>query len=177
MKKIFIPLFLFFTLLLSCEAIDELTKFDLDIQTSASIPATTLIDIPFDVQTPDVTTNSQSTFENNNTNRDLIESIKLTRMQLSITSPDDGNFNFIREIRIFIEADGLEEIEIANALDLENTNSNTLLLQSERQELREYLIKDSYQLRIQTITDETINQTHNITIDSKFRVDANILGV
>lgn len=177
MKKIFIPLFLFFTLLLSCEAIDELTKFDLDIQTSASIPATTLIDIPFDVQTPDVTTNSQSSFENNNTNRDLIESIKLTRMQLSITSPDDGDFNFIREIRIFIEADGLEEIEIANAIDLENTNSNTLLLQSERQELREYLIKDSYQLRIQTITDETINQTHNITIDSKFRVDANILGV
>jgi hypothetical protein len=177
MKKIFIPLFLFFTLLLSCEAIDELTKFDLDIQTSVSIPATTLIDIPFDVLTPDVTTNSQSTFENNNTNRDLIESIKLTRMQLSITSPDDGNFNFIREIRIFIEADGLEEIEIANALDLENTNSNTLLLQSERQELREYLIKDSYQLRIQTITDETINQTHNITVDSKFRVDANILGV
>ena len=177
MKKILFSAFIVFGLLISCDAIDELTKFDLDYQSSFSIPPTTLVNIPISLDTPDVTTGSESSFESNNTNKDLIESIKLTMMTMTIEAPEDGDFNFLKEIYIYINAEGLEEIEIANGIDLENINSNILELNILDQELKEYIKEDSFNLKVRTTTDETINETHNIVIDTKFRVDAEILGV
>ncbi len=177
MKKILLPIFIVLGLLVSCDAIDELTKFDLDYQSNFSIPPTTLVNIPIALDTPDITTGSESSFESNNTHKDLIESIKLKTMTITIETPEDGDFNFLKEIYIYINAEGLEEIEIANGIDLQNTNSNVLELNILDQELREYIKEDSFNLKVRTTTDETINETHNIVIDTKFRVDAEILGV
>ena len=177
MKKILLSLFISFGMLTNCSVIDELTKFDLDYQSNFSVSSTTIIDTPFSFDTPDVTTDSESSFENNNTHKDLIESIKLKRIKLTIESPEDGDFNFLKEIHVFINAENVEEIEIANSFDLENTDSNVLELDVLGQELQEYIKKDSFNLRVKTVTDETLNQTHDIIIDSKFRVDAKILGV
>ncbi|PYE83344.1 hypothetical protein DFQ11_101777 [Winogradskyella epiphytica] len=177
MKNNLLLLCLSFVMLSNCDVIDELTHFDIDLQTNYSVPATTLIDTPFNFNTPEVTTESESTFENNDTNSNLIESIKLKRIKLTIDSPTEGNFNFLREMHVYIKADNVEEVEIANIYDLQNTNSNNLELDVLGEELEAYIKKDSYQLRIKTITDETLNQTHDITIDTKFRVDAKILGV
>ncbi len=177
MKKILLPIFIVLGLLASCDAIDELTKFDLDYQSNFSIPPTTLVNIPIALDTPDITTGSESSFESNNTHKDLIESIKLKTMTITIETPEDGDFNFLKEIYIYINAEGLEEIEIANGIDLQNINSNVLELNILDQELREYIKEDSFNLKVRTTTDETINETHNIVIDTKFRVDAEILGV
>ncbi len=177
MKKFLFPLLASLTLLFNCDVADKLTKFDLNLQTNYTIEPTVLVDSPFNTFTPDVTTESESTFQNNNTNKDLIESIKLSRIQLTIDTPADGNFNFLKEIHVYIEAEGLEEIEIANRFELENSNSLTLGLDVLGQELKEYLKKDSYSLRVQTTTDETISETHEIIIDTRFRVDAKILGI
>jgi len=177
MKKNLLLLFVPVILLLNCSAIDELTKFDLDYQTSYSIAPSTLINTPFDIQTPDMTTESESTFENNDTRKDLIESIKLKTIKLTIDTPQDGDFNFLKEIHVYINAEDLEEVEIANAFDLEDTNSKTITLEVTDQELKEFIKKDTFSLRVKTVTDETISETHDITIDTKFRVDAEILGV
>ena len=177
MKKFLLSLFITFAIITSCSVIDELTKFDLDYQTNYSVSSTTLINTPFSLDTPDVSTESESSFESNNTQKDLIESIKLKTIKMTIDSPEDGDFNFLKEIYVYINADGIEEIEIANSIDLENTNSSVIELDVLDQELKEYIKEDSFNLRIRTTTDETINETHNIIIDTKFRVDAKILGV
>ncbi|MUU79122.1 hypothetical protein [Winogradskyella endarachnes] len=163
--------------LVSCDVVDELTKFDLDYQTNYSIAATTLINTPFTLDTPDVTTESESSFESNDTHKDLIESIKLKSLKLTIDAPEDGDFNFLKEVHIYIDAEDLDEVEIANVYDLENTDSNILELDVLGEELKEFIKKDSFSLRVQTVTDETINETHDIIIDTTFRVDAEILGV
>ena len=177
MKKTLLSFFIAFAILTSCNVIDELTKFDLDYQTNYSVAPTILIDTPFSIDTPDVTTESESSFENNNTHKDLIESIKLKTIKMTIESPEDGNFNFLKEIYVYINADGIEELEIANSIIFENTNSSVIELDILGQELKEYLKEDNFNLRIKTITDETINETHDIVVDTKFRVDAKILGV
>ncbi len=177
MKKTLLSFFIVFAMLTSCDVIDELTKFDLDYQTNYSIAPTILIDTPFSLDTPDITTDSESSFENNNTHKDLIESIKLKTIKMIIESPEDGNFNFLKEIYVYINADGLEETEIANTVIHDNTNSNVIELDVLGQELKAYLKEDNFNLRIKTITDETISETHNIVVDTKFRVDAKILGV
>lgn len=177
MKKTLLLFVAYCMLFTGCDVVDELTKFNLDFQTNYSVEPTTLIDSPVNFFTPDVTTESESSFENNNTRKDLIESILLKNITLSIDDPENGNFNFLKEIHVYIEAEGVEEVEIANALDLEDTNSKTLSLEVTDKELKEFIKKDSFKLRVKTVTDETISETHNITIDTEFRVDAKIFGL
>lgn len=177
MKSNLLTILLALVVLVSCDVVDELTKFDLDYQTNYSIAATTLINTPFTLDTPDVTTESESSFESNDTHKDLIESIKLKSLKLTIDAPEDGDFNFLKEVHIYIDAEDLDEVEIANVYDLENTDSNILELDVLGEELKAFIKKDSFSLRVQTVTDETINETHDIIIDTTFRVDAEILGV
>ncbi|WP_246848982.1 hypothetical protein [Aquimarina sp. U1-2] len=176
MKKLFAICAL--TIFLSCEdELNRLTVFEVDDTTEFTIPSSTIIEIPDNIGTPSITTNSQSEFENNNTNSNAIESVTLKSLRLTIQSPEDGNFNFLQEVHIFIKADGLEEQELAFAENIENTNANVLDLQTTGVELKEYVKRDSYSLRINTTTDETINQNHDIQVYSVFRVDAEILGI
>ncbi|MGY3793787.1 hypothetical protein [uncultured Aquimarina sp.] len=167
-------LMLFFV---SCEELERLTVFEIDYDSEFTVASTTIIDVPISIETPPVPTNSESEFESNNTSSSLIESIQLKRLSLIIESPESGDFNFLQEVRLFIDAEGLEETEIAFAEDLENENLKVIELETTRAELKEFLKKDSFTLRASTTTDETINEDHKIKVDCVFRVDANILGL
>lgn len=159
------------------DALSELTKFDLDYESEVRIPATTLVNSPISLNTPAVTTNSNSRFENNDTNADLVESVKLKSMTLTITEPNDGNFDFLNEIKIGIKADGLDEVEIAVATDIMEDGKRILEMATSDVELKEYIKKDEYSLNVSTTTDQTISEEHIIEIKSVFAVDAEILGL
>lgn len=162
---------------ISCDKIDELTKFDIDYTTNFTIQATTLLGTPFDIVTPETTTNSESEFENNNTNSNLVESVKLTTLRLDLQTPASGDFDFLNDIFIYITADGLPEQLIASKVDIPENGARSLTLDIENVELEEYIKKDSYRLRTETTTDQTIESDHEIEIYTKFKVDAEILGV
>jgi hypothetical protein len=175
MKNLF---YLSLVLLFSqCEVIDKFTQFNIDNQTEFTVSSTTIIDSPFDINTPDITTNSSSEFSNNDTRSDLIESIKLTSLKLQIKTPTDGNFNFLKAVTIFINADGLDEIEIASISDIPDNDLTSLDLDTSSSDLKAYIKKETYTLRVETVTDQLIAEDHVITADSRFRVDAKILGI
>lgn len=161
----------------SCDRIDELTMFDVEYTTSFTIPSSSIIDLPFDITTPETTTNSEATFENNDTRSDLVESVKLRELRLDLTAPSDGDFNFLNEIEIFINAEGLPEVLIASDLNIEPNGLQSINLDVEDTELREYIRGETYTLRTRTLTDETINEDHDIEVFTRFRVDAEILGI
>ena len=99
MRK-YISIIVLAVLISNCSKLDELTKFDMDYDTQVTIPSSAGINLPFDVLTPDTETNSESTFESNDTRKDLIEEIKLTKLQLVITSPSETDFSFLESISI-----------------------------------------------------------------------------
>ncbi len=160
-----------------CDVIDKLTQFNIDHQTEFTVASTTIINTPININTPDVTTNSSSEFSNNDTRADLIESIKLTSLRLRINSPSDGSFNFLKSITIYIDAEDLDEIEIASLSDIPDDDFTSLSLDTNDNELKEYIKKDSYSLRVETVTDQTISEDYVIKADSRFRVDAEVLGI
>lgn len=166
-----------FILFIQCETLDKLTQFNIHNQSEFTINATTVVDTPFDVYTPDITTNSTSEFSNNNTNANLVESIKLKSLNLRITTPADGNFNFLKSARIFISASGLDEVEIAHIYDLTDDDLTLINLDTTGAELKAYVKKDSYTLRVETVTDQVVTQDHTIETNAVFRVDAKILGL
>lgn len=158
-------------------AIDKLTKFDLDYETSYTIPAVSIINFPVSLNTPGVNTNNETTFENNNTNKNSVESIRLKSMSLNINTPENANFNFLKEIRIYIKTPNVEEIEIANLIDIENLDSNKLELDVLDEELRAYIKEDEFTLRVRAIADEITSEERQITIKTIFAVDAKVLGI
>ncbi len=178
-----LSIFLLALVFTACDAVDEIanvdkfTKFDLNSSSEVSIPETTIVNTPVELDTPTIESNSSSAFSNNNTTKDLIESIKLTEMKLEIKSPESANFNFLKEITLFINADGLEKKQIAFKNNIANNDSSFILLDIVDTELKEYLIRDNYVLNVTTTTDEAIDEDCDITISTKFLVDAKILGI
>jgi hypothetical protein len=176
MKKHFALFLLISISLFGCKKLDKFTKFNLEYNESVSIPATLGVNLPFNIYTPDVSSNSEASFSANNTRKDLIEEIKLTQLDLTITSPTNGNFNFLKTIEVYISADGLSELKIASKENIPNTMLTNLALDISNVDLKEYLKKDKFKLRLYTTKDQAVTNDYQINVHSKFFVDAKILG-
>lgn len=175
MKYIFY-LFLCATIANSCSQVDKFTMFEMSYESNISIPPTTAINLPIVVFTPDMTTESESEFEINDTRKDLVESITLQELTFTLTSPQDEDFSFLKSIRVFISADGIPEEQIAFKDPVEDSNKNTLSLDLSDANLQQFIIQDIFSLRVQTITGELFTAAHEIDINTVFFVDAKILG-
>lgn len=173
------PLLLLFLLVfaIGCDKAEELTQFDLEYNETVVIPSTTGLNLPFNLFTPDMESNSESAFEVNDTRKDLIEEIQLTTLDLTLTSPSTGSFSFLKSIEIYISADGLSEQKIAWKESIPANPGKKLVLETTSNDLKDYIKKDSFKLRLNTVTDEAITSDHEIDVHSVFFVDAEILGL
>ena len=177
MKRMVLLLITFLFINLGCSVIDELTHFNMEYNQSVVIPSTVGVELPFSVSTPAVESNSESTFAINDTRKDMIEEIVLKGLTLTLTEPADGDFSFLESISIYISAEGLEEIEIAWVDQIPSGYEQSIQLETSNADLQEYIKKDNFNLRLNTVTDEIITSDHHIDIHSVFFVDARILGI
>jgi len=170
---------LFFALfaLVGCDELDKLTQFNLTYNTSYTVPSSTGIDLPLNLFTPDVSTNSESKFENNNTAKNLVEEIMLKELHLTLTSPSGGDFNFLKSVTIYIDAEGVDEQRIAWKENIPNDDLTQLSLETSGADLKAFIKKDEFNLRVNTVTDEVIESDHEIDVETVFRVNAKVLGV
>ncbi len=172
-KFLFIGLVL---LSLGCKKIDQFTQFNIEYNESVVVPSSTGINLPFNILAPDVETNSESTFAINDTRKDLIESILLTQLDLTLTAPSNEDFSFLKSVEIFISSDGLSETRIAWQENIQDNVGNVLNLVVGNDDLKEYIKKEKFALRIRTVIDEILSSDHHIDVHSVFFVDAKILG-
>ena len=161
---------------LSCDKIDKLTHFTINYDSETTIPATLYIDIPINVWTPNIPTNSTETFESNNTHKDLIEEIILTKMEMTITT-EGASWDFMKSIEIYISADGVDETKIAWLYDIPQTGLKRITLKTSTSDLKAYIKMDYYKLRTKTVTRQIISKETDVLINSSFFVDAKILGI
>ena len=158
-----------------CNVIDKLTQFDMVFNETAVIPSSTGINLPFNILTPDIETNSESTFAVNDTRKDLVEEIILKTLDLRITSPSNADFSFLKSINLYISAVGLNEVKIAWKDNIPS-DATILNLDVTGVDLKEYIKADKFSLRLNTETDELLASDYHIDIHSVFFVDAKILG-
>jgi hypothetical protein len=157
--------------IVSCSEVDKLLTFTISNQTTFKINSGIPFNSPFEVATPDVTTNSTSEFKNNNTNVDLVKDVKLQELKLSITSPDTKTFSFLKSVHMYISTNADDEIELAYQDDI-NSTTNTINLTCTTQKLDKYIKASSYKIRTKVVTKETLTQETTIEADMKFRVTA-----
>lgn len=158
-----------------CKKANKFTTFNMEFNETVVIPASTGINLPFNILTPNVETNSESTFAANNTKKDFVEEIRLTKLDLRITSPSNGNFSFVKSLSIFLSADGLSETKIAWIENIPSNIGNFLYLDVSGANLKEYIKKDKFTLRLNAVTDEFITSDYQINVHSVFFVDAKLI--
>lgn len=161
----------------ACIKLSELTQFSMDFQESIVIPSTIGLNLPFNLVTPKIKTNSEEIFEINQTGKKLIEEVVLENLTLKITDPANADFSFLRSIEIYLSADSQEDILVAWIYDIENTVGNSITLETSVENLAPYIIQDEFILKFSTVTDKIPLSDHHIDIDASFFVDARILGL
>jgi len=175
-KYIILGVLIFFSQT-SCEKINQLTVFDLDYNTQITIESLVGINLPFNLATPAIETNSESNFEINDTRKDLIEEVILKELSLQISIPTDGDFTFLESINIYISSENLEEKLIAWNGSVDPETGDFLELETSTDDLQEYIKTDQIALRVNVITDKLLLTDYTIDINSVFRIDARILGI
>lgn len=149
-------------------------RFKMNYDTELTISSGMGINLPFNIYTPDITTNSEEQFAANDTRKDKVKEVKLESMQLSITSPSGSNFDFLKSIEFYIKADGLDEVKYAY-IDEVPDGKTILNLNTVDVNLADYLKKDKFSLRVKTVQDEMLGQDTDIKSASVFAVTANPL--
>lgn len=162
--------------LMACNLLDKLTKFDLNFSQEITIPASTILNLPFDIPTPPIQSNSENTFKSQNTHKDLVEEIILKKLVLDLISPASEDFSILKSVEIFIKADGMEDTKVA-WLDNIPKNVSSLTLEVSKLDLKKYIFADSFILSLKTVTNKTNTRDYKIEVKSTFGVNAKILGI
>ncbi len=172
MKSKFIALTVFMSIFLtSCNAVDDLLSFNISNSTSIKIQSTSPINLPSEIITPEVTTNSSAEFENNKTKASLVKDVKIRSLKLSISDPSDKTFTFLKSAHLYISTTNSDEIELAYQDNI-NVSTNAIDLICTDKKLDQYIKADSYKIRTKVTLKETLTKDVTVKADMKFRVTA-----
>jgi len=171
MKKLLVAICIFCVLAVSCDKIDELLTFYINHDANFTIESTVPLNLPINIATPDITTNSSQNFENNNTRSDLVKDIKLNDLKLTITDPPGENFNFLKSVYVYISTNSSTETTLAYIDDIPMNVTLVELIPTESS-LDEYVKASSYKLRTRIVTRQTLTESVDVKIDMEFKVTA-----
>lgn len=162
---------LFAAFLTSCSTVDDLLSFNISNSTSIKIQSTSPINLPSEIITPDVTTNSSAEFSNNKTKASLVKDVKIKSLQLTITDPSDKTFTFLKSVHLYISTTDSDEIELAYQDNINSTTKSIDLICTDAR-LDQYIKADKYKIRTKVTLKETLTKDVTVKADMKFRVTA-----
>jgi hypothetical protein len=163
------------TTILFASSCKKLLTFTISDSTTTTIDANPFpISSPIEIPTPDITTNSESEFEQNNTKVELVKEIILKQLDLTLTSPSDKTFSFLKSIEIYISAEGEDETKLAWENDVVSS-AKTINLTTTKEALDKYVKKSKYKLKTKVTTRETLTEAVDLKIDFTFQVTADPL--
>jgi hypothetical protein len=173
-KLLFLPAL--FTILfsgISCKKIEDLLTFTVTVENNFTVGASGPINLPIEILTPQVTTNSTQQFQNNNSDVNRVKDIKLKKADLQIVSPAGKTFAFLESVHIYVSTNANDEIELAY-LDNVSTTATAISLIPTSASLDKYVKAPSYNLRTKIVTKQALTQNVDIKNLCQFQVTANL---
>lgn len=175
-RFLFLPAVLLLLLALaSCNKLKDLVTFKMSYTSEITVPSSTGLSLPIDLITPPVATNSESQFESNNTSKNLVKEIYLENVDISVKSPSGRDLSFLRSVHVYISANGLAELEMAFRDNIPDDIGSSLALETSGEDFRDYIVQDSYSLRVEAETDKLISDDVVLEVRSRFLVKAGII--
>ncbi len=147
------------------------------IDQASTIPAIVGLNLPFDINIPNVKTNITKELDIRNKKKKKVESIILSELKIIIINPSNATFDFLNSVEIILIAEGLPEVIIASNYDISDDVGSSILLNVNSMELKDYILKDTVKLKVKVEVDQLVTQDYAIFIHSDFFVDARVLGI
>jgi hypothetical protein len=173
--KIYLSVFIIL-LFSACNLKKGTVKFNMKYSEEITVPSSFGVDLPVDISTPGIQSNSSNTFKNNDTRSDLIESIKLKELSLTITSPENRDFDILKSIEIYIKTESLPEILLASRTDIPDNIGNTLILNTSNENFANYIKADKFELQTKIVTRKATNSQTLINAVMLFKVEAKVFN-
>ena len=171
-------LILFFTIffLSDCkktkEDVDEITEFDIDYSSSIAVPSNTIsLNTPVNFTTPEIPTQSSGHLATNKTTQGLVDYIKLTKYNISVTN---GNLDFLKSLTIFISASGMSETQVASKTNIP-TGISSLGMDLNDVNIKDYIFKPGIQFRVALEIDASTLTGQNLFMDQTVHVKATVI--
>lgn len=160
-------------ILLGCNKDNRGITFSIQLNAEAVIPSSTGINLPINLISPDLTTQSNSSFEANQTTPSLVREILL---KVNIKSPPQTSFDFLKSVRIYMRADGLAEKEIAYLENIPTGGLRSILLNTdETTNFKDFIVQESINLRVQATTRQIVTSDTELELLPRFEVRASLL--
>jgi len=164
--------------LTGCEKIKELTRFDIPITKTVTIPAApVVIPVPVEISTDSIETGYAAKLNEYQVSENLVDKITLKSFNMTIDAPANADFTFLKSIKIYISAKGLEKKLVASKTDISDTTGNSLMLNVEAYDFKNYIFSGKIKLYVEIVTDKVTLTDYTITATPLFTVDANLLGL
>ena len=164
--------------LLDCKKGGLTVNFDVNTSENFTIPPNAAtIGILQPIFTPPFNTTSwENKYSINNTDKNHIQSCKLTNLTLTITGPQGQTFGFVQSLHIFIQAPNLPEVEVAYIDNNPTSAGSTITLTPDNNvDLSAYAKADSFTLGIETTTQQSNVNSVAVQADMTLHVVANVL--
>jgi hypothetical protein len=158
----------------ACEKVNDLLRFKINNETRFTVPSAIGLNVPTPLPTPDVTTNASQTFKNNNTDINKVKDIRLESLVLSITAPAGATFAPVKAVRLYISAPGVEEKMLASKENIPTDAGNILSLDVTGEKMDDFVKQESFQVRTQVVTRQTVFQDTDVTAKMTFGVTADL---
>ena len=169
----FVLVTIFVTGILSgCQKCEKEIQFEMTHESEVVIDSYSPIGLPFNLYTPEITTNSEKTFESRKVVSKRVREVRLMALEGALTQPEYSDLDFLKSIHVYIRAAGLPEKLVAWKDSVPSTIGAYLALDVTTDDLKEYIKKESYTLRIKTVTNQVLTSDHHIDVKVRFYVDA-----
>lgn len=153
-------------------------EFTVSNSSSFTIPSSNApITLPIEVSTPETTSNVQTKVDSEGSSSKLIESVILSELNLTITNPSNGNFNFLNSIEIYLSSPNQPEILAAWQYDIPEDNATALKLTTSNTNLKEYLKESGLTLRTRVVTDKLVSYNLTIKADQNYFVKVSLKNI
>ncbi len=141
--------------------------------TDFTVPASSVsVNVPADFTTPDIATNSSSTFSSQKTISTKVSEIKLTKFDLVTTS---GNFDYLKSITLYIQAAGQSEIQIATKANIP-TGLTTVNMDLSNTNIKDYIFGSAFKLKVNVVIDGAIAVNQVMKLNQTMRAKAVLIN-
>jgi hypothetical protein len=112
-------------------------------------------------------------FSANDTRKEQVTSAKLTQLEMTVTAPADGNFDFLDEISFTAQAQGVDDAEVAHKT-VPNGVTN-FLCDIDGAELAPFVKADTMSITTDVTAHQPADDT-TIHVDANFHISAEVVG-
>lgn len=175
MKKLALSFIVAFSLLLtfSCNK-KEIIEFEMPYTTDIVLPVSTFTaGTGATFTTQSIWTKAGETFDAKGTNSDIVGTITFKEISISVKTPTTTSLSWINNIRLYMQAEGQPELEVASrynaGADTINPGTKSITLNFTEANLKNRLVENAIKYKIKLLPISippatTITLTHNFNV-------------